>query len=75
MCELPAVCDFAPGWMSMAHQYYEHSRTQLKALARKSAVRSGTARRFQVDLEPKGILSGEELIAELAKYGLVMPGS
>ena len=53
----------------MAHQHYGHSRTTLKAIARKSAVKSGTARRFQVDLEPKGILSGEELIAELAKYG------
>ena len=53
----------------MAHQHYGHSRTTLKAIARKDAVKSGTARRFQVDLEPKGILSGEELIAELAKYG------
>ena len=53
----------------MAHQHYGHSRTTLKAIARKAAVKSGTARRFQVDLEPKGILSGEELIAELAKFG------
>ena len=53
----------------MTHQHYGNSHTTLKAIARKAAVKSGKSRRFQVDLEPKGVLAGEELIAELAKYG------
>ena len=53
----------------MTHQPHGQSRTTLKAIARQAAVKSGKTRRFQVDLEPKGVLAGEELITELAKYG------
>ena len=42
----------------MTHQHYGNSHTTLKAIARKAAVKSGKSRRFQVDLEPKGVLSG-----------------
>ena len=46
-------------------------RIQLKAVPRKTAVKGGKNRRFQVDLEPRGTLAGEDLIRELAKYGFV----
>lgn len=44
-------------------------RTQLQAIPRESAVQGGKARRFQVDLKPKGVLEGEDLTEALAKYG------
>jgi len=53
----------------MTHQHSGHSRTKLKAVPRAAAVKSGKARRFQVDLEPKGILAGDDLVAEFAKSG------
>lgn len=53
----------------MTHRTRFDTRTQLKALPRTAAIKNGKARRFQVDLELKGVLSGDELIAELAKCG------
>ena len=53
----------------MLHQLNGKSRTKLKAIPRKAAVKSGKGRRFQVDLEPTNILSGDELFSELAKFG------
>ena len=53
----------------MLHHLNGQSRTKLKAIPRQTAVKGGQARRFQVDLEPTNILSGDELFAELAKFG------
>ena len=53
----------------MLHQLNGKSRTKLKAIPRKAAVKSGKGRRFQVDLEPTNILSDDELFSELAKFG------
>lgn len=47
------------------------TRIKLNALPRKTAVKGGKNRRFQVDLEPRGTLAGEDLVRELAKYGFV----
>lgn len=44
-------------------------RTKMKVVAREVAVKTGQARRFQAELEPTGVLDGETLIEELAKYG------
>lgn len=47
------------------------AQTILQAVPREKAISGGKSRRFQVDLKPKGILEGGELIAELARqrYG------
>lgn len=54
----------------MIHLYGgDKKRTKMRAIPRKVAVKTGKTRRFQVELEPNGVLEGEELIEELAKYG------
>ena len=53
----------------MLYQSNGESRTKLKAVPRKAAVKGGKGRRFQVDLEPRDVLAGDELFAELAKFG------
>jgi len=53
----------------MRYKHYSKSRVQLKAVPRTTAVKNSKGRRFQVDLETRGILAGDDLIAEFAKCG------
>lgn len=53
----------------MTHLQKGRSRIPLKAVPRPAAVKIGKNRRFQVDLETRGVLSGDELVSTLAEFG------